>query len=76
MPGTRAEHLTWCKERALEYANKGDTGNAISSLMQDLAGHPETAGSCGIVTGLMMPLAMIGEFEKPGELRKFIEGFN
>lgn len=72
---TRAEHLAWCKERALEYADTGDAGLAMSSLMQDLALHPETRESCGVVAELMMPLAMIGEFEKPGELRKFIEGF-
>ena len=72
---TRAEHPKWAKDRALEYADQGDTGNAISSLMQDLTGHPETAASASIVTELMMPLAMIGEFDRPGELRKFIEGF-
>lgn len=75
MPETRAEHLQWAKDRALEYADQGDTGSAMSSLMQDLALHPETASSAAIVPDLMMPLAMMGEFEKPGELRKFIEGF-
>ena len=73
---TRAEHMAWCKERALEYADKGDAGLAMSSLVQDLGANPETAGSVQVVTGLMMPLALLGEFEKPGELRKFIEGFN
>jgi hypothetical protein len=29
-----------------------------------------------VVTALMMPLALLGEFEKPGKLREFIEGFN
>lgn len=72
----RAEHLAWAKQRALEYADQGDTGNAIASLMQDLAGHPETAQSCEVVTSLMTPLAMMGQFDRPGELRKFIEGFN
>ena len=72
---TRAEHLQWAKDRALEYADQGDTGNAMASLQSDLGKHPDTA-SASIVTELMMPLAMIGEFERPGELRKFIEGFN
>ena len=70
------EHLQWCKDRALEYADAGDTALAMSSLMQDLALHPDTASSTGIVAELMMPLAMMGEFERPGELRKFIEGFS
>jgi len=73
---TRAEHLRWAKDRALEYADRGETGNAISSLMSDLGKHPETSTSCDVVVNLMMPLAMIGEFERPGELRRFIEGFN
>ena len=73
---TRAEHLRWAKDRALEYADRGETGNAISSLMSDLDKHPETRASCDIVVNLMMPLAMIGDFERPGELRRFIERFN
>jgi hypothetical protein len=72
----RAEHLQWAKDRALEYADAGDTGNAIASLRSDLGKHPETAQSVGVVDELMMPLAMMGDFERPGELRKFIEGFN
>ena len=32
---TRAEHMAWCKERALEYADSGDAGLAMSSLIQD-----------------------------------------
>lgn len=75
-PVTRDEHLAWCKERALEYADQGETGNAIASLASDLRKHPETADSVSIVADLMMPLAMIGDFERPGELRKFIEGFS
>lgn len=70
----RAEHLAWCKERALEYADQGDAGAAMSSLMQDLALHPETAESAEIVPMLMMPLVMNGHLGG-GELRKFIEGF-
>lgn len=70
---TRAEHLAWCKERALECP---DAGTAMSSLIQDLGAHPETAESVGIVIDLMMPLAMMGDFERPGELRRFIEGFS
>ena len=72
---TRAEHMQWAKDRALEYADRGDVGSAMSSLMQDLALHPDTASSTEIIPALMMPLAMNGHLEH-GELRKFIEGFN
>lgn len=74
-----AEHLKWAKDRALEYAppgEKGDAGLVIASLASDFAKHSGTAHSAQVVVELMMPLAMIGEFERPGELRKFIEGFN
>ena len=72
----RAEHLQWAKDRALEYADKGDVASAIGSLRSDLGKHPDTAASAAIVDELMMPLAMTGKFERPGELRRFIEGFN
>jgi hypothetical protein len=71
---TRAEHLQWAKDRALEYADRGDMANAMASLGSDLSKHPETAGHSGME--LMMMLAMTGNLDRPGELRKFIEGFN
>ena len=71
---TRAEHLARAKQRALEYADRGETAYAMSSLISDLGKHPETAGHSGVE--LMAMLAMSGAFERPGELRKFIEGFN
>ena len=70
----RAEHLQWAKDRALEYADMGDTTNAIASMTSDLSKHPDTAGHDGIL--LMTMLAMTGAFDRPGELRRYIEGFN
>jgi len=71
----RAEHLQWAKDRALEYADRGAMASAISSLRSDLGKHTDTAASVSIVDELMMPLALAGEFDRPGELRKFVEGF-
>ncbi len=73
---TREEHLQWAKDRALEYADKGDVANAIGSLRSDLGKHPDTAESIGLVDELMMPLVMAGHLSTPVALRKFIEGFN
>lgn len=70
----RAEHLAWAKERALEYADRGDVAQAMASLGSDLNKHPETKGHVGME--LMMMLAMNGHLDSPAELRKFIEGFN
>ena len=72
--GTRAEHLAFCKERALEYADRGDLTNAMASMGSDLNKHPETAGHSAMP--LMMMLAANGHLDQPSELRKFIEGFN
>ena len=73
---TRAEHLQWAKDRALEYADQGTMANAIASLRSDLGKHPDTAASVGVVDELMFPLMLTGKFDAPGELRKFIEGFS
>lgn len=71
---TRSQHLAWAKERAIEYADQGDTACAVNSLASDLGKHPETAGHPGIQ--LMTMLAVSGEFSRPGRLREFIEGLS
>jgi hypothetical protein len=71
---TRDKHLAWAKERALEYADRGDAYGAMASLGSDLNKHPGTKGHPGME--LMMMLAMNGHLNAPGELRKFIEGFS
>jgi hypothetical protein len=70
----RAEHLRWAKDRALEYASRGDLPGAMASLGSDLDKHPETRGHGRME--LMMMLAMGGHLNSPAEIRKFIEGFN
>jgi hypothetical protein len=37
-----AEHLEWCKSRALEYLEQGDLLQAHASMISDLSKHPET----------------------------------
>lgn len=71
---TRQEHLEWCKQRALEYADKGDAASAMASMTSDLNAHPETKGHAAIELGLMLLLG--GHLSAPAEMRKFIEGFN
>lgn len=41
----RAEHLNWCKQRALEYLNPGQffsIDDAMASMASDLGKHDET----------------------------------
>lgn len=73
MSSTRAEHLAWCKERALEYADTGDLAGAMASIGSDLRKHPETRNHPG--PELMMLEAMGGHLNSPAKIRKFIEGF-
>ena len=71
---TRAEHLAWCKQRALEYVDKGDLHNAFASMASDLNKHEETRDHGGTQLGMIMLMA--GQLERPDDMRRFIEGFN
>lgn len=71
---TRAEHMAWCKQRALRYLNTPQWSESITSMMSDLGKHPDTANHAGIQLGMM--LLMAGQLKTPDEMRKFIEGFN
>lgn len=71
---SRAEHLAWCKERALEYCDTGDLNQAYASMVSDLRKHPETEKHAAIELGMMM--LMGGHLNSQMEMRKFIEGFH
>lgn len=72
---TRAEHLEWCKRRALEYARHGNYPEAVTSMLSDLGKHPETkASSDGILAQLGMMELMRGPTEQ--SITRYIEGFN
>ena len=70
----RAEHLAWCKQRALQYVDAGDLPQAFASLGSDLQKHPETENHSGIQFGAMLLLG--GHLDTPEKMRRFIEGFN
>lgn len=71
---TRAEHLQWAKERALEYVDTGDLPGAFASMASDLNKHPDTQGHAGIELGTLQLFS--GFLKPPDEMRRFIEGFN
>ena len=71
---TRAQHLAWCKTRALEYVEAGNVQDAFASMASDLQKHPETAGHIGIQLGMMQ--LMGGHLSTPHDMRRFIDGFN
>jgi len=71
---TRAEHLRWCKDRALEYLDTGDIPNAIASMGSDLNDHPETRDHPAISLGLQLQMLPGGMSQE--KAKEFIEGFN
>jgi hypothetical protein len=71
---TRKEHLAACKERALEYVERGELANALQSMWQDLRLHPETANHSGIRLG--STLLVQGHLNTPDEVRRHITSFH
>lgn len=69
----RSEHLQWCKDRALEYVETGDTSAAMASMISDLRKHPDTENSAEFGFALGMLALQDGS---DNEMRKFINGFN
>ena len=73
MQMNRSEHLAWCKQRALEYVDKGDLVNAVTSMLSDLGKHPET-----VTTNPFLPacgMIYAGKRDAPS-VRRWIKGFN
>lgn len=66
--------MQWCKDRALEYADKGQIGNAWVSFVSDMKKHDETRDHVAIALGTAQFIG--GMLNGPGQMRNFIEGFN
>ena len=71
---TRADHLAWCKERALAYVDQGDLNNAFASLVSDLRKHPETEDHAAAELGSMLMFG--GHLNTAKDMRDFINGCN
>ena len=71
---TRANHVAWAKERALEFVDQGNLIDAMNSITSDLRKHPQTAGHAA--TELMTRLMFSGHLNTPAKMRNFIEGIN
>jgi hypothetical protein len=68
----RAEHIAWCKQRALEYLDQGDVTNAIASMCSDLAQRPDTTAPVPMLqVGLLYAID-----EDCDAARRWINGFN
>lgn len=72
MAMTRAEHMAWAKQRALEELGRGSGVDAMASMLSDLYKHTETERSAPI--GALIAITV--NHRDPEAVRRFIEGFN
>jgi hypothetical protein len=73
---TRAEHLAWCKERALAYVARGELVNAVASMASDLNKHSETRDESRARDALILIGALAAAEHDAGGVTRWIEGFN
>ncbi len=71
----RAEHLQWCKDRAMEYVKAGDLQQAVTSMLSDLGKHEETAASSQGVCAQIGMMELMRGLTREG-IEKYIKGFN
>lgn len=73
MTMTKNQYMRWCKERALEYLDRGDLKHALASFIGDVTAHDETRDAINPAT-LMLATAA-AENGDSREMRRWIEGF-
>ena len=73
---TRDEHLTWCKQRAMEYVACGDLVNAVISMMSDLEKHPDTSAKGTTLAMLGLLAAQQAANADVRNVIRYIQGFN
>ena len=71
---SRKEHLQWCKDRAMEYLEKGNYAEAYTSFISDTSKHSETRNHPALELGTKMFFG--GMLSSYGKLKYWIEGFN
>lgn len=69
----RAEHLQWCKERAIKFCDDGNISEAILSFVSDMGKHEKTADHPALT--MMFGMQMVGTLSTPEEVKHHIEGF-
>jgi hypothetical protein len=70
----RADHLQWCKDRAMKYVEAGDFPDTIASMLSDLGKHPDTK-SAGEGIGAQLGLVTLMTGPTRDSVTRFIQGF-
>lgn len=68
------KHLAWCKERALEYVDRGELTDAFASMCSDMGKDDSTREHPALALGAMLMVG--GHLDTPHRMREWIEGFN
>ena len=68
------DHLAWCKQRALEYVDRGDLAAAFASFASDMKKHPGTENHPALGLGVMLMFG--GHLRTADQMREHIEGYN
>nr|WP_322714200.1 hypothetical protein [Nostoc sp. ChiSLP03a]MDZ8215425.1 hypothetical protein [Nostoc sp. ChiSLP03a] len=70
----RAEHLSWCKQRALQYLDLNDPEQAWTSFLSDMTKHDELKNHPALTLGIRLLIS--GHIAEVSAMRKFIQDFN
>lgn len=77
MTQTRAQHLQWVRQRAIdEFRFSGKPADAVASIISDLGKHPETAGSGQVIGALALMQLASGQLNTEAQIKKFVDGIN
>lgn len=66
-----SEQIEFARYRALQYVERGDLRNALSSLRSDLNKHPKTSQHPAITDSVAEQIE--GRLNQPLEVRRYIE---
>ena len=68
---TRAEHVQWCKDRAMEYLDHGDLAGAVTSMTSDMSKRDD----CNM-SQVLLPLGMMYVINHDFDgVKRWVEGF-
>lgn len=71
---TRDEHLQWCKDRAVEYVDRGELSMALASFTSDVRKHEDTADLAENLLLQMEGYRCVDQRDREG-MRHLIVGF-
>jgi hypothetical protein len=73
---TRAEHLAWCKDRALTELECGRLDHAAASMVSDLQKHPIFEDEHALLGTMLLAVSRDVQNGDVEAVRRWIEGFN